>query len=143
MGEGEKRDCYYAKCLNELRKFADTIDSPRIHLKQGRIKNMGKHRWTYDEDYLCCEKYIQMYCVEQHETSITPLLEELSSLLPNITVGSIRMKIQNIKQITMEENLYDILDHAPLERYSTQCKFAFDEAIENVGENTIIYIIDV
>jgi hypothetical protein len=84
-----------------------------------------------------------MYCVEQHETSITPLLEELSSLLPNITVGSIRMKIQNIKQITMEENLYDILDHAPLERYSNQCKFAFDEAIENVGENTIIYIIDV
>lgn len=28
MGEGEERDCYYAKYLNELHKFADTIDSP-------------------------------------------------------------------------------------------------------------------
>ena len=104
---------------------------------------MGKHRWTYDEDYLCCEKFIQMYCVEQHETSITPLLEELSSLLPNITVGSIRMKIQNIKEIAMRESLYDILDYAPLAQYTKQCKKAFDKAIENFGENTIIYIIDV
>ena len=143
MGEGEERDCYYAKCLNELRKFADAFASPIFHTKQGRTKNMGKHRWTYDEDYLCCEKFIQMYCVEQHETSITPLLEELSSLLPNITVGSIRMKIQNIKEIAMRESLYDILDYAPLAQYTKQCKKAFDKAIENVGENTIIYIIDV
>lgn len=103
---------------------------------------MGKRKWTYDEDYLCCERYIHMYCIKQHEPSIIPLLKELSSLLPHFSVDSLRRNIQNIKHLTAEKNIYDSLDYAPNDHCPPQCRMAFDEAIANTREELLIYIAD-
>ena len=90
-----------------------------------------KHTWTFEEDYTCCMQYLRYIYDTPEDQSVNDLIRELSLKLPDLTRGSIRMKLQNIKQICMEHSFNDEMDISPLENYSRQCLRAFVEALKD------------
>ena len=91
-----------------------------------------KHKWTFEEDFICCKQYIYyIYDDEYSVKNLYDLIHTLSILLPEISAGSIKMKLQNIKQISDEAGFNDKMNITPLEQYSYQCKKAFIEALND------------
>lgn len=90
----------------------------------------SKHRWSYEDDYICCQEYLKFVFDYIGDDSLIELVEIISRKLPHIEQGSIRMKIQNIKKIALEEGLEDRLTFSPLSNYSVQCKRAFYDAVD-------------
>lgn len=95
-----------------------------------------KHFWTYEEDKHCCQKFIEYYIVNKRNTSINSFVEMLNNNLPNITSNSLKMKLQNIKQISFELDLKNTLECTRLKNYSNQNFQAMKEVLE---ENNIKY----
>ncbi|WBF68356.1 hypothetical protein LN040_04430 [Desulfovibrio subterraneus] len=60
---------------------------------------MGKHKWTYDDDVLAC--YIAKYG-ECREVTLKSI-----SNAQGMTVGSLRMRIQNFKALAGKPGLSD------------------------------------
>ena len=77
-------------------------------------------------------EYLRFALRESSCRSLAELLEMLSKKLPHIPTGSIRMKIQNIKAISLEFGLDDGVEVSPLDQYSAQSKFAFKCAIKEI-----------
>jgi hypothetical protein len=132
MGEGEKRDCYYAKCLNELRKFADAFASPIFHTKQGRTKNMEKHRWTAEENYDFCVEYIYAYIIDREDLTLTEMAQRMQDLYPHLKLSSIEKKLKNIRFLSIQNQLSDNATFSPLYGVSRQCEICFEDALSNL-----------
>ena len=90
-----------------------------------------KHNWTFEEDYTCCMQYLRYIFDSSPNKNVASLIYNLSLKLPSLERGSIRMKLQNIKQICMEHSFNDEMDISPLENYSRQCLRAFVEALKD------------
>ena len=95
---------------------------------------MIKHNWTYDEDFICCVEYLAFVFDNYGDDSMQRLVDILALKLPQIAKGSIRMKVQNIKQIALDAGLEDRLSFPPLAQYSAQCKHAFNAATDEYFE---------
>ena len=93
-----------------------------------------KHRWTFQEDYVCCTYYLRYIFNKPAGKSVRDLIYDISLELTELESGSIRMKLQNIKQICMEYDFEDGMDISPLEKYSYQCKRAFLKAITDFND---------
>ena len=89
---------------------------------------MMKHRWSYDEDKLCCLKCL-LYAMEGKGHDIRPLLDDLCDIFPHIKRSSLQMKISNIKQLFIEYGVEASLDMSPLTQYSRQCEQAFLDSL--------------
>ncbi len=88
-----------------------------------------KHRWTYEEDFTCCLEYLNFVFENEGDDSTERLVDIIADKLPNIKRGSIRMKLQNIKEVALDAGLEDRLEISPLYQYSAQCKRAFNSAV--------------
>lgn len=97
---------------------------------EGENMQNNKHSWTYDEDMYCCQKYYEYYVVNKMRTDIDEFVAMLNIDLPNIKRSSLKMKIQNIKQIALDLNLEDTLRCGPLKNYSNQNYLAMKEVIK-------------
>ena len=89
-----------------------------------------KHRWSFEEDRYCCEKYIERYVVSNSDLSASDFVRELSSKLMEIKPTSLRMKVQNIKQILIEKQISDSLKISPSANYSKQNLVAMDSILK-------------
>ncbi len=98
---------------------------------------MGKHRWTYDEDFICCREYLALVFEANGNSffdySFTDIVQRVAIKVPLVEKGSVRMKLQNIKQIALEYGLHDDLPIKPLANYGRQCFRAFCEAVKEVN----------
>ena len=83
------------------------------------------HRWTYFEDELCCKEYFNTYVVEKFPMPLSVFAGRLSLKLPDVPESSLRMKVQNIKQLSLNAGIKDSLLAKPLPNFSQQCKDAF------------------
>lgn len=91
------------------------------------------HRWTFEEDEICCRKFIETYVVAQSDKDITVFLKELSRLVPDVSEGSLRMKIQNVRCLSNEYGLKDTAAIKWLSQYSVQCKEAFESVAKELN----------
>ncbi len=89
------------------------------------------NNWTYEENYICCQEFIRYCYFSKYKKEYQPLLSKLTKLVPNKTEGSLRMKIQNIKQIAEELGVVCRIAISPLKSYSKDCMDAFVEALKN------------
>ena len=91
-----------------------------------------RHKWKYEEDYLCCDKFLRYRILKNKSISNLNIVEELSLLMPDISIGSISMKISNIeylaKKYISEKTLGGTLTH-----FSQQNKEAFIDAMNELG----------
>ena len=83
------------------------------------------HRWTYHEDELCCREYFKTYVAEKRSLPLRDFVCHLALKLPNIPENSLRMKVQNIKQLSIEAGIEDSLQSKPLSNCSLQNRRAF------------------
>lgn len=89
----------------------------------------GKHRWTEAEDQLCCERYLARYVVERSGLDAASFLRELQRELPEVPALSLKMKLQNCKQLLRERGIADTLAVSPLRNYSKQNQRAMEAAL--------------
>ncbi len=93
------------------------------------------HKWTYEEDLACARAYVEFIMDKDPRKNIRMMIYKLSRILPQISQGSIRMKIQNLKAISNDNNFDDGIDLAPLSQYSFQSQCAYRKAMkEGLGK---------
>lgn len=95
--------------------------------------NKPKHKWLYEEDKLCCKVVIEEYVLRKSNKNLEDVLETLSYKMPDIGRNSLRMKIQNIKQLLKEAGIDNTLNTKALYSYSAQNKRAFEDVIRESG----------
>ena len=119
-------DFYYAKALgNQPVKPAETTQPKLAVVQRTSTSNAPKHRWTIEEDALCCRRFFEQYVMQQSSMDLQRFAEQLHMALPSISVGSLKMKTQNIKQLCIEHGIRNSLDAKPLAQYSQQNRRAF------------------
>lgn len=119
-------DFYYAKVLgNKPVKPAETTQPKPAVMQKTPASTVPKHRWTMEEDVLCCRRFFEQYVIQQSSMDLLQFAEQLHQALPSISVGSLKMKTQNIKQLCMEHGIRNSLDAKPLVQYSQQNHRAF------------------
>ncbi|MGN1117731.1 MAG: hypothetical protein ACI4RU_03895 [Acutalibacteraceae bacterium] len=91
------------------------------------------HRWTIEEDTICCKKFLEYYVINQSDMDIVQFLRMLAKEVPNVPEGSLRMKIQNIKFLSKQAGFKDTSTIKWLSQYSSQCKKAFEKAVMELG----------
>ena len=92
-----------------------------------------KHRWTVEEDIFCCRSFFDRYVIQKSAMNLQQFAEQLHSAMPGISVGSLRMKTQNIQQLCIEYGITNSLAAHPLAQYSQQNRQAFLQVMQEYG----------
>lgn len=100
---------------------------------QARFEPPNNHRWTLEEDTICCRRFLEYYVIQQKNTNIEQFLQMLEKEVPEIPVGSLRMKLQNIKYLSTQAGLKDTFYIKGLNQYSKQCYAAFNQELLRLG----------
>lgn len=124
-----------------LRKYEEflrfqTNDMPiRTPLTNTRTSSQTTptHRWTMAEDLICCKRFLETYVIQQKDTDTVQFLQMLVKEVPEVSEGSLRMKIQNIKFLATEEGIEDTSTITSLRQYSMQCKNAFYQTLNELN----------
>ena len=82
---------------------------------------------------LCCRRFFEQYVMQQSSLDLQSFAEQLHLALPSISVGSLKMKTQNIKQLCIEHGIKNSLDAKPLNRYSQQNYRVFQQIKREFG----------
>ena len=91
------------------------------------------HRWSFEEDLLCARAYFAHVADPSPYKKIGEVVHNLSLRLPDITPGSIKMKLQNLKAISIDRGFDDGLSIKPLDQYSLQSMRAHAQAWREMG----------
>ena len=90
------------------------------------------HRWTMEEDEICCRRFLEYYVINKSNVDTVQFLQMLSKEVPDVSEGSLRMKIQNIKYLTVRAGLKDSSALKWLSQYSMQCEKAFNKTLQDL-----------
>ena len=93
----------------------------------------NNHRWTMEEDAICCKRFLEYYVIKQSSMDTTDFLKMLAKEVPEVSEGSLRMKIQNVKYLTVQAGLKNTSNIRWLSQYSSQCETAFKQAAAELG----------
>ena len=127
-------DFYYAKAIRKQEKNpAPAHSSKVVPTENVSIKKNQYHRWTYEEDLLCCRKFFKQYVAQRSSMDLQFFAQQLHRELPEISVGSLRMKAQNIQQLCIEQGVRSSLAAKPLTQYSQQNRRAFMQVKKEFG----------
>lgn len=91
------------------------------------------HKWSFQEDYICCSEFLQIYAIKKSQQEIESFLSYLNPLVPAISRNSLRMKIQNIKHLATEKGISNTASTKPLWSYSSQNEHAFYQAMADLN----------
>ena len=84
---------------------------------------ISRHKWTIQENEVCCEEYVKTYLINHSSMSASDFVKNVLSLNPilaNISVSSLRMKVSNTRAIILDLGLenYDSFQGSMLNNYS-------------------------
>ena len=96
-------------------------------------RTTGVHRWTMEEDSICCRRFLESYVLRKDKLDTVRFLQMLAKEVPEIPEGSLRMKIQNIKYLAVREKLHDTSTMKWLSQYSVQCEKAFYQILRELN----------
>lgn len=121
------------KKYEEFLKFQEMDNIvPNSVITSTTITSSNIHHWTMEEDIICCKRFFEYYVIKQSDIDTVQFLQMIKKEIPNISEGSLRMKIQNIKYLAMQEGLKDTSTIKCLSQYSTQCKKAFKQIMNEL-----------
>ena len=118
--------------------YRKVVETPIVAPRQAPVQamptsNVQRHRWTIEEDALCCRRFFEQYVLQQGSIDLYQFVQQLQRELPDISPGSLRMKTQNIKQLCIEHGIRNSLDAKPLVQYSQQNYRAFLQVKKEFG----------
>ena len=127
-------DFYYAKVTgNNSIKSGEPTKATPVVTQRTPSSTTPKHCWTIEEDALCCRRFFEQYVIQQSSMDLQQFAEQLHMELPSISVGSLKMKTQNIKQLCIEHGIKNSLTAKPLAQYSRQNYHAFLKVKQQFG----------
>lgn len=91
-----------------------------------------RHNWTFEENKYCCKRYIEQYVINKSSMKATEFSRILEREIGTIPARSIKMKLQNIKQILLELGIEDSLIVTPLVQYSSPNKEAMEMVLSEL-----------
>lgn len=97
------------------------------------LRSNDVHKWTFEEDYISCREFLATYAVNKSHQEIESFLSFLSPKIPAVTKSSLRMKLQNIKNLAINNGIFDTASIKPLTGYSAQCEHAFYQAMTDLN----------
>lgn len=110
----------------------DTIRSAPVSSKS-YSQPANVHRWTMEEDMICCKKFLECYVVNQSNIDTVQFLKMLAKEVPEVSEGSLRMKIQNIKYLSERAGIKNTCTLRWLSQYSMQCERAFYQVLKEMN----------
>lgn len=113
-----------------FQKSGNAVPAPQPQ-QYNRASNV--HRWTVEEDSICCRRFLECYVIQQSSMDMSQFLQLLAKEVPDVSEGSLRMKIQNIKYLAMQSGLKDTAAIKWLSQYSMQCERAFYKALNELN----------
>jgi hypothetical protein len=113
--------------FQENKQNPDFINSLSNHETKEAPSNY--HRWTVEEDEICCKMFLEYYVIRQGRIDIARFLQMLSEEVPEVSKGSLRMKMQNIKYLSQKAGLNDTFPLKWLSQCSSQCEKAFEKVL--------------
>lgn len=116
--------------FQENKQNPDFINSLSNHETKEAPSNY--HRWTVEEDEICCKMFLEYYVIRQGRIDIARFLQILSEEVPEVSKGSLRMKMQNIKYLSVKAGLNDTFPLKWLSQCSSQCEKAFERVLSQV-----------
>lgn len=117
-----------------LRFQASGGDSQNMVVPQQQTaRSSNVHRWTMEEDSICCKRFLERYVIQQSNMDTMQFLQMLAKEVPDVSEGSLRMKVQNIKYLTMRAGLKDSSTLKWLSQYSAQCEKEFYRALRELN----------
>lgn len=123
----------FTAALNKYEEFLRNFSAHSYEDNISRPNVYERHNWSMDEDMFCCRKYLEYYVIHQSTVDISEFVRILNNAMPQISPNSLKMKVQNIKQLCIENNILDSLKVKPLSRYSTQNADAFVSVKNKLG----------
>ena len=118
----------YEEFLRFQANGLSVLDMPMM--PQPYFQTSTVHRWTMDEDLICCKRFLEVYVIEQSDIDTVSFLQRLAKEVPEVSEGSLRMKIQNIKYLASQYGFEDSSSITSLGPGSMQCERAFNEAMD-------------
>lgn len=86
-----------------------------------------------EEDMICCRRFLENYVVNKTNIDTVQFLKMLAKEVPAVSEGSLRMKIQNVKYLSVRAGLKDTLPLKWLSQYSMQCERAFYQVLREMN----------
>ena len=127
-------DFYYSKAARKQEMKQPVVNSQKAVVIEERMENKRPpHRWTFEEDLLCCRRFFEQYVEQRSSMDLQFFAQQLHRELPEISVGSLRMKAQNIQQLCIEQGIRSSLAAKPLTQYSQQNRRAFLQVKKEFG----------
>ncbi len=120
----------YEEFLRFQANGLSVLDMPMM--PQPYFQTSTVHRWTMEEDLICCKRFLQVYVIEKSDMDTVSFLQSLAKEVPEVSEGSLRMKIQNIKHLASLEGLENSSLITSLGPGSMQCKSALKQAMEEL-----------
>jgi len=120
----------YEEFLRFQANGLSVLDMPMM--PQPYFQTSSVHRWTLEEDLICCKRFLEVYVIEKRDMDTVSFLQSLAKEVPEVSEGSLRMKIQNIKYLTTHAGLDDSSQITSLGPGSMQCERAFQETLEEL-----------
>ena len=102
-------------------------------VSQQPARTVNVHRWTMEEDTICCRRFLECYVLNRSNMDIVQFLRLLSKEVPDVSEGSLRMKIQNVKYLAARAGLQDTAEIKWLSQYSMQCERAFQNVVRELN----------
>ena len=83
----------------------------------------SKHKWTAQENEVCCEEYVKTYLINHSSMSANDFVKNVLSLNPmlaDVPVSSLKMKVSNTRAIILDLGLekHDSFQGSVLDNYS-------------------------
>ncbi len=88
-----------------------------------------KHTWTYEEEKTCCRVFIETYIVKHLTSSLHETAKKIADIYPELKLSSIKMRLQIIMHICLDNEIQTSAPITPLGRYSSQNLRAMREAL--------------
>ena len=102
-------------------------------MQKSHTQPANVHRWTMEEDMICCKKFLECYVVNQSNIDTVQFLKMLAKEVPAVSEGSLRMKIQNIKYLSERAGIKNTCMLRWLSQYSMQCERAFYQVLKEMN----------
>lgn len=104
-----------------------------LHEPYSYTPSSNVHRWTAEEDETCCRRFLEYYVINKSDIDTVQFLKMLAKEVPDISEGSLRMKIQNIKYLTVQAGLKDSSTIKGLSQCSAKCEKAFRKVMNDLN----------
>lgn len=122
----------FRAALRKYDQFLSIQSGESMPFRSTVMKNtdsFGYHKWTFEENEICCREFLKTYVMNQSKMGIEAFLNILAPQVPEISRNSLRAKIQNIRQLCIEAGISDTAAIKPLTSYSSTNKSAFYKAL--------------